>query len=633
MIKKLLCCLLFGSLLLSGFAYSQFSFADFSFSDKFGSQGNGDGGFDSPTDLAISIDGKKLYVVDSKNDRIKIFELTGGNNCPSDTNEIINNEVCFDIDFGTSGFNDGMFNMPTDLVIDKNNGNIYVVDSNNNRIQKFQADGNYGNLEFGSSSSSDNEYLGTPSAIAIHESTDNIYVANSGTDSISVFNDRGIFLFGFDDDDLDDDDLDDKFKNPSSMIIDDDNDILYVADTDNDRIKIFELTGGNNCPSDTNEIINNEVCFVDDFGTLGNDKGKFDAPSGITFDEDNDLLYVADTDNHRVQVFEIVSGNTCPSDTDRIIDGVCFVEEFGSSGSSDGKFNSPSGLALDMTNDLLYVADTDNHRVQIIALDSSNDDSNSSNDIPDSPRSLSASAASPTSIIVTWNAPELDDDTPKITGYKIESKESSGSYTTIVADTKSATTFFLHIELEEGENYKYRIFAINSEGTSSPSSTVSAKPGPTQAPAGLTATPISKNQILLSWIPPTDTFNQPITGYVIEREIISGGPYEDVASVSGSTTTYTVNGLATGKTYSYVVYANLASVNTPKSNVAFATPEEDSKPTTSSTSVTIPDSPRNLSAIASSSQIQLSWNQPSSDGNSKIVGYKIEVKKDSGSFF
>ena len=60
------------------------------------------------------------------------------------------------------------------------------------------------------------------------------------------------------------------------------------------------------------------------------------------------LLYVADTDNNRIQVFEIVSGNTCPSGTDEIIDGVCFVEEFGSSGSGDGKFNDkPSGLALD----------------------------------------------------------------------------------------------------------------------------------------------------------------------------------------------------------------------------------------------------------------------------------------------
>jgi len=183
-------------------------------------------------------------------------------------------------------------------------------------------------------------------------------VADSSTDSISVFDDDGDFLFNFGDTGSDDD----EFRNPSGMVIDDGEDILYVADTDNHRIQIFELTNGSNCPSDTDEIVNDEVCFVDDFGSAGSGDGRFDEPSGLAFDEDNDLLYVADTENNRIQVFEIVSGNTCPSGTDEIIDGVCFVEEFGSSGSSDGKFNAPSGLALDITNDLLYVADTDNHQ-------------------------------------------------------------------------------------------------------------------------------------------------------------------------------------------------------------------------------------------------------------------------------
>ena len=103
------------------------------------------------------------------------------------------------------------------------------------------------------------------------------------------------------------------------------------------------------------------------FGSSGNDEGEFDEPSGLAFDEDGDLLYVADTENNRVQVFEIVSGNTCPSGTDEIVNGVCFVEEFGSSGSTDGKFNAPSGLAFDEDNGLLYVSDKDNDRVQIIS--------------------------------------------------------------------------------------------------------------------------------------------------------------------------------------------------------------------------------------------------------------------------
>ena len=614
-----------------------------SFSDKFGSSGNDEDEFDKPADLAINNNGDKLYVADSENNRIKTYELTNGDNCSSGNDEIINDEVCFDDDFGSPGSNTGRFDIPTDLAVSKDNGDIYVVDSDNNRVQRFNSNGNYDNLEFGSDRSNDDEYLGTPSAIAIDRKSDYIYVADTARDSISVFDKDGDFKFKFEDDGSNDD-----FTNPSGMVIDDSNQILYVADTDNNRIRIFELTDGDNCPSGTDEVENDEVCFVDDFGSSGSTEGKFDKPKGLTYDDDNDLLYVADTDNNRIQVFEIISGNNCPSGTDEIIDGVCFVEEFGSSGSTDGRFNSPSGLAIDLENGILYVADTDNNRIQMLSVpsgtssSSSNNSSSSSGDEPNTPTGLRASAASTSSIIVTWDVPDPDDNDPKITGYKIEAREGSDSYETLYEDTESTVTSFLHTGLDDSENYRYKVSAINSEGTSSAATSSSAKPGPTQAPSGVTAVAISKNQILLNWIAPTETFKQSISGYVIEREIISDVLYDEVKRVSGSTTKYTVSGLEEEKEYSYVITANFAVGNSPRSESASATPDKDAESPTSSTtssssssssnSDTVPSVPRNLNAVATSSQISLTWNEPSSDGNSKITGYKVEVKKNSGSY-
>ena len=641
MIKKVLFGILFGLLLLGGVTFSQFSFADLSFSDKFGSTGNDDDEFDQPTDLAITEDGKNLYVVDSKNDRIKMYELTDGSNCPSGTDEIVNDEVCFDDSFGSTGSSTGRFDIPTDLAIDKSSGDIYVVDSDNNRVQRFQDDGDYDNLEFGSSDSNDNDYLGSPSAIAIHSSSDNIYVADSTTDSISVFSDNGNFLFKFGDTGSGDD----EFRDVSGMIIDDDDDILYVADTRNDRIQMYELTDGSNCPSGTDEIVNDEVCFIDNFGSSGDDDGRFDEPAGLAFDEDDKLLYVADTENNRIQVFEIVSGNTCPSGTNEIIDGVCFVEEYGSSGTGNGDFNSPSGLALDTSNDLLYVADTDNNRVQILALpqkDSSGSNagsssSSSSKDAPDTPKGLSAFATSPTSITITWDTP-VDKDIPKITGYKIEYKLRTGSYTTITQNTGNDATSFVHKGLDNGENYFYRIYAINSEGTSKASSIASAKPEPTSTPNALPATAISPSQITLCWQPPSNTFGQSISGYDIKREVITG-VYDVVGSTNGKTTSFIVSNLATDKTYTYAVSAIIGFGDTGESNTASATPREDSvgttsEPTTSTAvQITVPTPPIKLTtSIISATQVNLAWSSPVEDGNSPITGYKIEVKKDSGSY-
>jgi len=51
--------------------------------------------------------------------------------------------------------------------------------------------------------------------------------------------------------------------------------------------------------------------------------------------------------------------------------GPSFSLEFGSSGTDDGEFNFPSGLALDTGANLLYVIDSDNDRIQIIDVDGS----------------------------------------------------------------------------------------------------------------------------------------------------------------------------------------------------------------------------------------------------------------------
>ena len=541
-------------LLFIGILVSPTVFAEPIFFFKFGSLGLDNDEFNEPSGIAIAASGKTIYIADKNNNRINVFDDDGvqqfsfGSFCNMSTNQECNDNAPKADEDG-----DGQFNQPSDVAIDAF-GDIYVTDSQNNRVQKFDSDGDF-EIKFGSSDDNDQDYLGSPVSIAIQKSTRDIYVTDTVTDSISVFDSSGSFSFKFGSAGSDDG----EFRNPTSIIIDDSKDILYVADTDNDRIQIFELVDSNNCPQGTNEIVN----------------------------------------------------------------GICFVEEFGSTGSDDGEFNSPTGLALDTSNDLLYVSDTDNDQIQAFMIFTI------TYKVPDSPTDLVASAASPTSIILTWNAPSLDDQTSAITGYKIEYKTGADSFSTIVADTKNTNTYFLHEGLAD-ETYTYRVYAINSDDISAVSSQSSAKPQHTTVPA-LTATAISPNQIRLSWNAPSDTFGQSITDYIIKREIIPGD-YEDITTVDDKVTTYVVGNLATGETYAYVVVANYLLGSSDVSNVASSTPQKDSTDQSSSSAVTLPTSPKQLTVTATSNQIKLSWSVPSSDGNSLITGYKIETKKDGGSY-
>ena len=59
-------------------------------------------------------------------------------------------------------------------------------------------------------------------------------------------------------------------------------------------------------------------------------------------------MYVADSENHRIQKFD-EDGN--------------FITKWGASGIGDGQFNSPHGVAVSTTGDV-YVADSGNDRIQ-----------------------------------------------------------------------------------------------------------------------------------------------------------------------------------------------------------------------------------------------------------------------------
>ena len=214
------------------------------------------------------------------------------------------------------------FNSPSDIAID-NNGNVYVVDTGNHRIQKFTSDGNFV-LKWGSNGTGDGQFS-SPYGIAV-DSSNYVYVADSGNHRIQKFTSDGNFVLKWGSNGTGDG----QFSSPYGIAVDSSN-YIYVVDNWNHRIQKFTSDG----------------TFVLKLGSNGTNNGQFNYPEGIAVDSSN-YVYVVENWNHRIQKFTS--------------DGT-FVLKFGNLGSEKGEFNFPCDLTVDI-NGNIYVVDTGNNRIQ-----------------------------------------------------------------------------------------------------------------------------------------------------------------------------------------------------------------------------------------------------------------------------
>ena len=127
-----------------------------------------------------------------------------------------------------------------------------------------------------------------------------------------------------------------QFKNPTGIAISPLKKRIYIADCDNHRV----------------QVLNPDLTFCRSFGKGGTGDGEFKSPVDIAIDSEG-LVYVTDYSNHRVQKFTH--------------DGK-HLSKFGSEGSGPGQLKSPAGIAVDNAG-LVYVSEYNNSRVSIFTSD------------------------------------------------------------------------------------------------------------------------------------------------------------------------------------------------------------------------------------------------------------------------
>ncbi|MEI7554425.1 flippase activity-associated protein Agl23 [Candidatus Chlorohelix sp.] len=207
-----------------------------------------------------------------------------------------------------AGTNNGQYRLPRTLTVAPN-GDFLVLDSGNGRVQRFSADGKFLS-KFGKAGAGDGQFT--------------LIQLSTGAPTTNGQNDGG----------------------PGGIAVDEDGNI-YVADTWGYRIEKFDANG--NFLLKWGEGLDSRN---DPAQALRNPKG-FYGPRGLFYDRNRKELYVADTGNRRIVVFD---KNGIP------------LRQFGTSGTEPGQFNEPTSVAVS-DDGKVYVTDLRNKRVQVLDLD------------------------------------------------------------------------------------------------------------------------------------------------------------------------------------------------------------------------------------------------------------------------
>ena len=130
---------------------------------------------------------------------------------------------------------------------------------------------------------------------------------------------------------------DGEFQNASGLAIDRENKLLYVADSKKHQVLCYSSVDG---------------AAVRVIGERGSDPGMFNFPTNLAVDREG-RLYVADTLNFRVQVFDKNGSH---------------LRSIGGIGDTPGRLNRPKGVGVDSEGHI-YVADASFNNFQIFDLD------------------------------------------------------------------------------------------------------------------------------------------------------------------------------------------------------------------------------------------------------------------------
>ncbi len=295
------------------------------FITTWGKEGLGDGEFGicAGCNLRNGIaldDNGNVYVTDTINHRIQKFTRDG----TFITKWGKNNGD------GTSGTENGAFNYPSDIAVD-GSGYVYVTDYFNHRVQKFTATGNFvkkwgKNQGDGSYGTGENEFV-QPSSVTV-DPGGFVLVADEINDRIQKFTSEGTFILMWDN------------AHPNGAQLNRPRDLTTDADG---NIYVTNI-GSTNSPSNKIHKINQNGQLLESWDTVP-------FASGVALDASG-FMYVTDMGLNRIII---------------LTPGGVIANIWGSYQDGENQLQFPDGIAVE--NGYVYVTEILSQRIKTFTLD------------------------------------------------------------------------------------------------------------------------------------------------------------------------------------------------------------------------------------------------------------------------
>jgi len=230
--------------------------------------------------------------------------------------------------YGVKGEGEGtvQFREPTAIAINQTTEDVYVVDRVNDRIEELGPKGEYLRV-FGKKGNGPGQ-LESPAGITIDSGGDE-WITDAGNSRIEEFTPEGAFITAVGVKGSGEV----QFTEPKGIVFNGGR--LYVVDSGNNRIEVLSTSGG----------------FLSQFGHAGSGNGEFKEANGIAVDPISGAIVVVDSGNSRVELFNKEG---------------TYLTKAGTKGTGNGSFNSPTGASVNSAG-TIYVADSGNSRVEALA--------------------------------------------------------------------------------------------------------------------------------------------------------------------------------------------------------------------------------------------------------------------------